>query len=105
MLTSSSSKSKFLKSKKSSQVKEELLVKVFLVYQEMRAVGAIPDATCYNTLLRACALTGDVSQSRSLLAQMLGQKTLSNTFGVYSTSGTQSYYSERIITHCMYGWG
>jgi len=39
-----------------------LLVKVFLVFQEMKASGSDPDLTCYNALLRACAQVGEISR-------------------------------------------
>ena len=47
-----------------------LLVKVFLVFQEMKAVGAIPDLACYNALLRACARAGDVIKAQDVLRRI-----------------------------------
>jgi len=41
---------------------DELLVKVFLVLQEMKASGTDPDIACYNAVLRACAKSGDVER-------------------------------------------
>ena len=41
-----------------------LLLKVFLVFQQMRAAGAEPDLACYNVLLRACARAGDISRAQ-----------------------------------------
>lgn len=36
-----------------------MLVKVFLVFQQMKASGATPDIACYNALLKACARAGE----------------------------------------------
>jgi pentatricopeptide repeat protein len=47
-----------------------LLMKVFLVFQEMKDVGAQPDLACYNALLRACARAGDVTRAQSVLKQL-----------------------------------
>lgn len=47
-----------------------LLVKVFLVFQEMKTVGATPDLACYNALLRACARAGDVSKAQEVLKKI-----------------------------------
>jgi len=47
-----------------------LLVKVFLVFQEMKAVGATPDLACYNALLRACARAGDVDMAQDVLQRI-----------------------------------
>lgn len=47
-----------------------LLVKVFLVFQEMKAVGATPDLACYNALLRACARAGDVNIAQDVLKRL-----------------------------------
>ena len=46
------------------------LVKVFLVFQEMKASGANPDVTCYNALLRACARAGDVIRQQDILLKL-----------------------------------
>jgi pentatricopeptide repeat protein len=46
------------------------LVKVFLVFQEMKAVGATPDLACYNALLRACARAGDLNMGRDVLRRI-----------------------------------
>ena len=46
------------------------LVKVFLVFQEMKAAGATADVACYNALLRACARSGDVSRIKDVLRRM-----------------------------------
>jgi pentatricopeptide repeat protein len=47
-----------------------LLLKVFLVFQEMKTAGAEPDVACYNALLRACARAGDFVRAQDVLAQM-----------------------------------
>jgi pentatricopeptide repeat protein len=47
-----------------------LLVKVFLVFQEMKEVGATPDLACYNALLRACARAGDVHKAHDVLKRI-----------------------------------
>jgi len=51
-------------------VSEELLVKVFLVLQEMKVSGADPDIACYNAILRACSRAGDVSRLRDVLRRI-----------------------------------
>ena len=48
----------------------ELLVKVFLVFQEMKVAGADPDVTCYNALLRASARAGDVTRQQETLKRL-----------------------------------
>jgi pentatricopeptide repeat protein len=50
--------------------KAHALMKVFLVFQEMKEAGAQADLACYNTLLRACARAGDVSRAQNVLKQM-----------------------------------
>jgi pentatricopeptide repeat protein len=47
-----------------------LLLKVFLVFQEMKNVGAEPDLACFNALLRACARAGDVIRAHDVIAQI-----------------------------------
>ena len=47
-----------------------LLLKVFLVFQEMKAVGATPDLACYNALLRACARAGDVNKALDVMRRI-----------------------------------
>jgi pentatricopeptide repeat protein len=49
---------------------DSLLVKVFLVFQEMKAVGATPDLACYNALLRACARAGDFNMGKDVLQRI-----------------------------------
>jgi len=53
-----------------TDVSDELLMKVFLVLQEMKASGADPDIACYNAILRACARAGDVSKLRDVLRRI-----------------------------------
>lgn len=47
-----------------------LLRRVFLVFNEMRSAGATPDHACYNSLLRACALSGDAVKAMDVLERM-----------------------------------
>lgn len=49
---------------------DNMLLKVFLVFQEMRNAGATPDVACYNSLLRACALSGDMAKAGDILRRM-----------------------------------
>ncbi len=49
---------------------DNMLLKVFLVFQEMRNAGATPDVACYNTLLRACTLSGDIEKVQDVLQRM-----------------------------------
>lgn len=49
---------------------DDMLLKVFLVFQEMRNAGATPDVACYNSLLRACALNGDIEKAQDMLQRM-----------------------------------
>jgi pentatricopeptide repeat protein len=53
-----------------TDVSDELLMKVFLVLQEMKASGADPDIACYNAILRACARAGDISKLRDVLRRI-----------------------------------
>ena len=47
-----------------------LLLKVFLVFQEMKATGAVPDLACFNAVLRACARAGDLTRAEQVLDQI-----------------------------------
>ena len=49
---------------------DEILVKSFLVLQEMKASGADPDIACYNAILKACAKAGDVAKLRDVLRRI-----------------------------------
>lgn len=49
------------------------LVRVFLIFQEMKAAGATPDVACYNTLLRACARSSDLDRARDVIQQMTAE--------------------------------
>ena len=49
---------------------EDMLLKVFLVFQEMKNVGMLPDVAMYNSLLRACAVTGNIERAQSVLRRM-----------------------------------
>ena len=46
------------------------LMKVFLVFQEMKEAGAKPDLACFNALLRACAQAGDVNHAMDVLRKI-----------------------------------
>lgn len=54
----------------SQEAKAHALMKVFLVFQEMKEAGAQPDLACYNAMLRACARAGDISRAQSVLRQL-----------------------------------
>ena len=49
---------------------EDVLLKVFLTFQEMRAAGVRPDLACYNTLLKACSYAGDATKAQEILKRM-----------------------------------
>lgn len=49
---------------------EETLLRTFLVFQEMKNVGATPDLACFNSLLSACAKAGDIQRAHDILRQM-----------------------------------
>jgi pentatricopeptide repeat protein len=55
---------------KQNSSSDEHLLKVFLVFQEMKAVGAKPDLACFNALLRACMRCGDVDRAQDVMRQM-----------------------------------
>lgn len=50
--------------------KEDMILKVFLVFQEMKNVGMLPDVAMYNSLLRACAITGNIEMAQNVLRRM-----------------------------------
>ncbi len=50
--------------------RDEILVKSFLVLQEMKASGADPDIACYNAILKACATAGDVGKLKDVLRRI-----------------------------------
>jgi pentatricopeptide repeat protein len=50
--------------------KSHQLLKVFLVFQEMKTAGVKIDAPCYNALLRACAQAGDVQRAQEVIRTM-----------------------------------
>jgi pentatricopeptide repeat protein len=54
------------------------LMKVFLVFQEMRAAGAEPDLACYNALLRACSRAGDVRRATDVLRRIIDDDLVPN---------------------------
>lgn len=51
--------------------KSLLLMKVFLVFQEMKVAGVQVDVPCYNALLRACAQAGDATRAQEVIRTML----------------------------------
>jgi len=48
-----------------------LLLRVFLVFQEMRAAGVQPDLACYNSLLRACSRAGDIDRMADVMKRIV----------------------------------
>jgi pentatricopeptide repeat protein len=58
--------------------KQSMLLKVFLVFQEMKGAKCIPDVTCYNSLLRACARAGDVVKAQDVVREMESNGILPN---------------------------
>lgn len=50
--------------------KNTQLLKVFLVFQEMRTAGTDPDLACYNALLQACARAKDIHRALDVLKKM-----------------------------------
>jgi pentatricopeptide repeat protein len=58
---------------------ENLVVKVFLILQEMKASGADPDIACYNAILRACAGSGDIGRLRDVLRRIEMDKLVPNS--------------------------
>lgn len=54
------------------------LLRVFLVFQEMKTAGAEPDLACYNALLRACARAGDVDHAMDVLQKIKGDSLVPN---------------------------
>ena len=48
----------------------KILMQVFLVFQEMKTVGAQPDLACYNALLRSCARAGDVDRAQQVMRRL-----------------------------------
>jgi pentatricopeptide repeat protein len=56
-----------------SNIKHTRLVKVFLVFQQMKALGTKPDIACYNVLLRACAQAGDGKHAMEILKMMIAE--------------------------------
>ena len=58
-----------------------MIIKVFLVFQMMRNAGATPDLACYNALLRACAISGDIEKTQDVLRRMKAE-------GIEPTSNT-----------------
>ncbi|KAL3793109.1 hypothetical protein HJC23_005611 [Cyclotella cryptica] len=49
---------------------EDVLLKIFLVFQEMKAAGVSPDLPCYNALLRACSFAGDADKAQDVLRRI-----------------------------------
>merc|ERR1712238_94120 len=55
---------------KPPQDHDSLLLKVFLVFQEMKAAGAAPDIASYNALLKACASAGDINKAKDVFTRL-----------------------------------
>jgi len=66
---SSNSSSATVSTNKGSDSKSTLL-KVFLVFQQMRAAGTEPDLASYNALLGACSRAGDISRFFDVLKRI-----------------------------------
>ena len=49
-------------------------MKVFLVFQEMKQAGVKADLACFNSLLKVCALSGDIDNAHGVLRQMKSDK-------------------------------
>ena len=64
------SKNKSMINSSNSSTKESTLMKVFLVFQEMKAAGAEPDIGAYNALLWACSVAGDILRSQDVLLRI-----------------------------------
>jgi len=47
-----------------------VLLRVFLVFQEMLASGVKPDLACYNSLLRACSRSGDIARMTDVMKRI-----------------------------------
>ena len=47
-----------------------VLLRVFLVFQEMLACGVKPDLACYNSLLRACSRSGDIARMTDVMKRI-----------------------------------
>ena len=47
-----------------------VLLRVFLVFQEMQASGVKPDLACYNSLLRACSRSGDIARMTDVMKRI-----------------------------------
>lgn len=47
-----------------------VLLRVFLVFQEMLASGVKPDLACYNSLLRACSRSGDIRRMTDVMKRI-----------------------------------
>ena len=48
-----------------------VLLRVFFVFQEMRAAGVQPDLACYNSLLRACSRSGDIGRMADVMKRIV----------------------------------
>jgi len=64
---------------------EDVLFQVFLVFQEMRSVGAKPDLACYNSLLKACILSGDTDKTKDVIRRMAADDIEPNSNTLRST--------------------
>lgn len=49
---------------------EDVLLKVFLTFQEMKVAGVKPDLACYNSLLKACSFAGDSVRALDVLRRI-----------------------------------
>jgi pentatricopeptide repeat protein len=52
------------------ELRHDELFRLYLVFQEMRIVGAVADVAAYNTLINACAGAGDVERAKETMEAM-----------------------------------
>lgn len=62
--------------RKSNNADSNELFRVSLVFQEMKCAGVEPDLACYNTILKACAKSGDVERAVEILDQIRASEDL-----------------------------
>lgn len=98
--------SKNKKEKQREDTSSELIMKVFLVFQEMKTTGATPDIASYNVLLRACSFGGDVERGMDVLAKIKADGLVPNdrTWRELLRSAAtarQSRVAKSIWTHAM----
>lgn len=58
----------------------DVLMRIFLAFQEMKAAGIDPDLACYNSLLRACSFAGDSEKAKDVLQRMIDDEIEPNSY-------------------------